>query len=65
MIIIVIDSILLRFYFILTYIIFIVENATRLFLHHVWKLHSLSIYIVLNKGLQFIVLFTKKLYIIT
>jgi len=34
----------------------------RLFLHHVWKLHNLSTYIVLDRELQFIVLFTKKLY---
>jgi len=34
----------------------------RPFLHYVWKLHNLSTYIVLDKELQFIVLFTKKLY---
>jgi len=32
----------------------------RLFLHYVWKLHNLSTYVVLDRELQFIVLFIKK-----
>jgi len=39
-----------------------VEDAIRLFLHNVWKLHNLPTYIVLNKELQFIACFTKELY---
>lgn len=34
----------------------------RLFLHNVWKLHSLSTHVVLNRELQFMVLFTKEFY---
>jgi len=34
----------------------------RLFLDHVWKLHGLPTHIVLDRGPQFITLFTKELY---
>jgi len=38
------------------------ERILRLFLYNVWKLHSLLTYVILDKDLQFIVLFTKELY---
>jgi len=39
-----------------------VEGAARLFLHHVWKLHSLPKCVVFNRRPQFIASFTKELY---
>jgi len=39
-----------------------VEGAVRLFLHHIWKLHSLLKHVVSNCGPQFIASFTKELY---
>jgi len=64
MIMAVVDSISKRAYFIPTHTIITIENAIRLFQHHIWKLHSLYIYIciVSNRRLQFVVLFTKELY---
>jgi len=38
-------------HFISTHITVTIEGTTKLFLHYVWKLHSLPIYIVSNKGL--------------
>ena len=38
------------------------DNIVRLFLHYMWKLHNLPNCIVLDKGLQFVILFTKELY---
>jgi len=38
------------------------EEAARLFLHYVWKLHSLPKHVVSNHGPQFVALFTKELY---
>jgi len=38
------------------------EGTARLFLHQVWKLHSLLKYVVLNCGPQFIACFTRELY---
>lgn len=61
-VIMVIDSILKRMYLILTYITVTIENNVRLFLHYVWKLHSLPICVVLNRDIQFIAYFTKELY---
>jgi len=38
------------------------EGAARLFLHQVWKLHSLLKCIILDHGPQFVAHFTKELY---
>jgi len=58
----VIDFILKKAYFVLTHTIITIESGIRLFLHQVWKLHSLPTHIVSDQGLQFVVLFTKELY---
>ena len=58
----VIDFISKKVHFVLIYTIITIESGIRLFLHQVWKLHSLSTHIVLDQGLQFVVLFTKELY---
>ena len=39
-----------------------VEEAARLFLHQVWKLHGLPKYVISDRGPQFIARFTKELY---
>ena len=44
----VMDSVYKRTYFVPTYIIVTVKN---LFLHNVWKLHSLSTHIILDRSL--------------
>ena len=61
-VIMVIYSILKRMYFILTYIIVTIESTVRLFLHYVWKLHSLPTCVILDRDIQFIAHFTKELY---
>jgi len=61
-VIMVVDSISKRAYFILTYTAVTMKGITILFLYNTWKLYGLSTYVVLNRELQFIVLFTKKLY---
>jgi len=38
------------------------EGAARLFLHQVWKLHSLPKCVILDHGPQFVACFTKELY---
>jgi len=38
------------------------EGVARLFLHHVWKFHSLPKCVVSNRGPQFVASFTKELY---
>jgi len=38
------------------------EEAARLFLHQVWKLHSLPKCVILDYRPQFVVRFTKELY---
>ena len=48
---IVIDLVYKRTYFVLTYIIVTTKNTVRLFLHNVWKLYSLSTYIILDRSL--------------
>lgn len=58
----VVDSVFKRAYFILIHTIIIMEGTARSFLHHMWKIHSLSFYVISDRGLQFIALFTKKLY---
>ena len=63
-VIIVIDLVSRRTYFIFTYIIVTVESTIRLFLHNIWKLHSLSTCIISDRRLQFVVYFAKELYCI-
>ena len=58
----VVYSISKRAHFILIYTTVTAENIVRLFLYHVWNLHSLSDCVVSDRGLQFIILLTKKLY---
>jgi len=58
----VVDSVFKRVHFIPTHTMVTVEGAARLFLHHVWKLHSLPKYVISNCGPQFIAAFTKELY---
>jgi len=58
----VVDSVSKRVYFIPTYTTVTVEGAARLFLHQVWKLHSLPKCIISDCRLQFIACFTRKLY---
>ena len=58
----IVDSISKRVHFVLTYTIVTVKEAARLFLHYVWKLHSLLRCVVSNHGPQFMASFTKELY---
>jgi len=58
----VVDAVSKRVHFILTHMTVTVEGAARLFLHYVWKLHSLPKHVVSDRGPQFIALFTKELY---
>jgi len=61
-IITVIDSVSKRVHFILTHTTVIAKGAARLFLHHVWKLHSLPKRVVSDHRPQFVASFTKELY---
>jgi len=58
----VVDSVSKRVHFVLIHTMVTVEGVARLFLHHVWKLHSLSKCVVSDRGPQFIASFTKELY---
>jgi len=58
----VIDSVSKRVHFVLTHTTVTAEGAARLFLHHVWKLHSLPKRVVSDRGPQFVASFTKELY---
>jgi len=58
----VIDSISKRVYFVLTHIMVTAEEAARLFLYYVWKLHGLLKRVVSDHGPQFVASFTKELY---
>jgi len=58
----VIDSISKRVHFVLTHTMVTAEGAVRLFLYHVWKLHSLPKRVVSDRRPQFVASFTKKLY---
>jgi len=58
----VIDSISKKVHFVPMYTMVIAERAARLFLHHVWKLHSLPKRVVSDRRPQFIASFTKELY---
>ena len=58
----VVDSVSKRAYFIPTHMTVTVEGVARLFLHQVWKLHSLLKCIVSDRGPQFVTCFTRELY---
>jgi len=57
-----VDSVSKWAHFIPTHTTVTVEGAARLFLHQVWKLHSLLKCVVLDYGPQFITCFTRELY---
>ena len=58
----VVDSVSKWMHFIPTHMTVTVEEVARLFLHQVWKLHSLSKCVVLDHGSQFVAHFTRELY---
>jgi len=58
----VVDSMSKQAHFILTHTMVTAEGAARLFLHQVWKLHSLPKHVVSDRGPQFVTCFTKELY---
>jgi len=58
----VVNAVSKRVHFIPTHTMVTAEGAARLFLHHVWKLHSLPKRVVSDRGPQFVALFTKELY---
>jgi len=58
----VVDSVSKRAYFIPTHTTVTVERAARLFLHQVWKLHSLPKCVISDHGPQFVACFTRELY---
>jgi len=58
----VVDAVSKRVHFIPTHTTVTTEGAARLFLHYVWKLHSLPKRVISDRGPQFVALFTKELY---
>ena len=58
----VVDSVSKQAHFIPTPMTVTAEGAARLFLHQVWKLHSLPKYIISDCGPQFVACFTKEFY---
>ena len=58
----VIDSISKRVHFVPTHTTVTAEEVARLFLHYIWKLHSLPKRVVSNHRPQFVASFTKELY---
>jgi len=58
----VVDSVFKRVHFVPTHTMVIAEEAARLFLHYIWKLHGLPKHIISNHGPQFVASFTKGLY---
>jgi len=58
----VVDSVSKWAHFIPMHTTVTVERAARLFLHQVWKLHGLPKCVILDRGPQFIVCFTRELY---
>lgn len=58
----VVNSVSKRVHFIPTNTTVSAKGATRLFLHHVWKLHGLPNSVVSDRGPQFVAAFTKELY---
>jgi len=55
---IIINSVFKRVHFVPIYTMVTIENAARLFLYYVWKLHDLPNHTVLNQEPQFITLST-------
>jgi len=62
MVMTVVDSVSKRAHFIPTHMTVTMEGAARLFLHQVWKLHSLLKYVVSDRRPQFVARFTRELY---
>jgi len=58
----IVDSVSKRVHFVPTHTMVTAEEAARLFLHHVWKLHGLPKRVVSDRGPQFVASFTKELY---
>jgi len=58
----VVDSVSKRAHFIPTHMTVTAEGAARLFLHQVWKLHSLPTCVVSDRRPQFVARFTRELY---
>jgi len=58
----VVNSVSKQAHFIPTHMTVTVEEAARLFLHQVWKLHGLPKCVVSDRGPQFITRFTRELY---
>jgi len=58
----VVDAVSKRVHFIPTHTTVTAKGAAQLFLHHVWKLHSLPKRVISDHGPQFVALFTKELY---
>ena len=59
---IVVDLVLKQAHFVLMHMTVTAERAARLFLHQIWKLHSLPTHIVSDHGPQFVAHFTRELY---
>jgi len=58
----VMDAVSKRVYFIPMHTTVTAEGAAQLFLHYVWKLHGLPKRVISDCGPQFVALFTKELY---
>jgi len=58
----VVDAVSKRVHFIPMHMTITMEEAARLFLYYVWKLHGLPKCVVSNCRSQFIASFTKELY---
>ena len=58
----VVDSVSKQAHFIPMHTMVTVEGAARLFLHQVWKLHSLPKCVISDHGPQFVACFTQELY---
>jgi len=58
----VMDAVSKRVHFIPMHMTVTAEEAARLFLHYIWKLHGLPKHVVSDHRPQFIALFTKELY---
>ena len=61
-VIIIINLVFEKAYFILIYITITIKDTTKLFLYYIWKLHSFFIYVILNKKSYFVTYFIKELY---
>jgi len=58
----VIDSVSKITHLVPTHTMVTAEGAVQLFLHNVWKLHSLPKHVVSDRGMQFVSQFTQELY---